>query len=281
MKNNDINPIQRLIEAGSNMTGAAVGGAVGFVLGGAEGAAIGASGGGLLTSVLKTLGDVAHRNLSDREEIRVGAAAAFAIEKIRTKLEAGEIPRDDGFFQESEKDSRSNAEEIFEGALLKSKNEHEEKKIRIIANIFANIAFYSEISTSEANHILQVAENMTYRQMCFLALFERKAEDKDINLATKFFPLDSYEDTNPIINDLSALQEIYELYNFGLVRQIEVDSNNNPPTFNNIYLSLSNLDDVIPDKMQLTDLGKRYYSIMDLFEIPKEDLEEVAITLSK
>ncbi len=120
MKNRDIKPIERLIETGSNMTGAAAGGALGFILGEAQGAAIGGVTGAVITGVVKVLGDISHRSLSSREEIRVGTAAFVAIEKIRTKLEVGEKPRDDDFFQERESDSRSDAEEIFEGALLKS-----------------------------------------------------------------------------------------------------------------------------------------------------------------
>ena len=282
MKKNEINPIQRLIEAGSNIAGAA-GGAIGAFLGGAEGAALGGVTGGGVTGILKTIGDVAHRNLSKREEIRIGAAVSFAIDKIRIRLRAGETPRNDGFFQEREYDSRSDAEEILEGALLKSKNEHEEKKIQIIANIFANVAFSSDISTREANHILQVAEGMTYRKMCLLALFERKAEIKGISLGTKDTSnaFDGNEDSKPIVDDLSILQEIYELNNSGLVGLIDRDSNSGQVVANNIYTVLFDLNNVIPDKMHLTDLGKRYYTVMNLSEISEEDLREIATALSK
>lgn len=292
MEKNEIKHIQRLIEAGSNIAGATTGAAIGFILGDIQGAVIGGASGGFITGAVKTLGDITYRSLSNREENRIGAAASFAIDKIRTKLEAGEIPRDDGFFQERESDSRSDAEEIFEGALLKSKNEHEERKIRIIANIFAYTAFYSEINTSEANHILQVAENMTYRQMCMLAIFERKAEYgkqnfEGISLATKDTSQDADGENEPIIKEISALQEIYQLYNLGLVARIYVDSVNadgfsdSAILSNHNYFALLTFDDVVPDQMALTNLGKRYYSIMDLAEIPKEDLLKVAITLSR
>jgi hypothetical protein len=286
MKDKNIEPVKRLIEAGSNMIGGGIGNALGFVIAGAEGAAIGGVAGAALTGVVKVLGDVAHRSLSSREEARIGTAAYFAIEKIRIRLELGEKLREDDFFQEGDPNAHSDANEIFEGTLLKSKNEHQEKKIKFIANIFANTAFYSEISTNEANHILQVAENMTYRQMCLLGLFERKTELENIRLATKDLSIQESEDDKPIIEDISALQEIYQLYNLGLVackyiEQINADGfTNSAITNSQDYLALITFDDVIPDQMVLTSLGKRYYSIMNLSEIPCEDLRAVAKTLS-
>ena len=252
-----------------------------------EGAIAGSVAGVVTKELLKTLGDVVQRNFSDREKVRIGTTAFIAIEKIRTRLESGENPREDGFFHEREHDSRSDAEEIFEGALLKSKNEHEERKVKIIASIFTNTVFHSDISASEANYILHLAESMTYRQMCLLAVFERKAELEGISLATKDFSQDNEKDDTPIISDLSALQEIYQLNNLGLVAYLENDSktvdgySESKIMINNSYNALLSFDDVVPDKMVLTDLGKRYYSIMNLSEIPMEDLTIVAVTLSK
>jgi hypothetical protein len=284
MTNEKLERVKQVIDSSSNIVGTAVGNTLGFILADAPGAALGGAIGASLTGVLKQVFfDVANRRLSEREGIRIGTSAYFAVTKIQARLNSGEKPREDDFFNRENQYSRSNADEIFEGALLKSKNEHEEKKIRIIANIFANTTFHSEISSSEANHILQVTENMTYRQLCILALFERKAEF-DIHLATK----DSTDDDEiSIIEDLSALQEIYQLHNLGLVARIDVDIKDADGwiegkiiTSQNYYALLS-FDNVVPDHMILTNLGKRYYSVLDLSEIPNDDLLEVAKTLSK
>lgn len=112
--------IESLISTGSKIAGAVTGEAVAFLVGGPGGAAIG----GVLTKILS---DIADRILSKREKMRVGATAAFALEKIKSYLDAGLRLRDDGFFQGKE-GNRADAEEIFEGVLLKAKNEHEEKK---------------------------------------------------------------------------------------------------------------------------------------------------------
>ncbi|MFH1662875.1 MAG: DUF456 domain-containing protein, partial [Chloroflexota bacterium] len=146
--------IKSLISKGNKITGAASGGVSGFLIGGPVGAAIGGIIGVVVT---ETLSDMANRLLSDSEQTRIGAAATFAISEIESRLKCGQTPRNDGFF-EDKKSGRSNADEIFEGVLIKAKNEHEEKKVRILGNMFANIAFSPEFSIGEANHILQVAE---------------------------------------------------------------------------------------------------------------------------
>ncbi len=286
MADEKIERVKQVIDSSSNVVGAAVGNTLGFILADAPGAALGGAIGASLTGVIKQVFfDVANRRLSKREEIRIGTSAYFAVTKIQARLNSGETPRKDGFFNRENQYSRSDADELFEGTLLKSKNEHEEKKIRFIANIFSNITFHLEISSSEANHVLQVAENMTYRQMCLLALFERKAEIDGISLATKDLTKDDDED-NSIIKDISLLQEIFQLYNLGLVAQLLVESKNSDEitgayiTNEKNYLLLDGYDTVSPADIVLKDLGKRYFKVMSLSEIPYEDLLEVAITLS-
>jgi hypothetical protein len=240
------------------------------------------AGAALSGTLREVLLDVSNRWLSSREEARVGTAAYFAVDKIKARLESGENPRKDNFFEKSEQTSRSYADEIFEGALLKSKNEHEEKKIKIIANIFAETVFHSEISASEANHVLQLAESITYRQMCLIAVFEQKDDLEGIKLATV------KQENKPIIDDLSTLQEVFQLQGLGLVAQIRDEFENSDGFHEGSigygdqnYEAMFILDDVIPNRIVLTELGKRYSTIMNLSEIPKKDLMKVAKTLTE
>ena len=279
---NNIDKVHSIIEVGCEMVGAASGGVLGFFMGGPLGAPVGAAAGGaagvaISKASTKVLIDVANRSLSQREEIRIGAAATFAIQNIQRKLESGEHPRNDGFFQTQQYASRTSAEEIFEGVLLKSKNEHEEKKVRIFGNIFANISFTPGLGGGEANHILQIAENLTYRQMCLLALFHRKEEIIDLHLAESLSSSQSFE-------TISTLQEIYQLYNFGLLASpIPQESGSSGYSDASIssenYLALLNWENVNPSQIELTPLAKRYYVVMGLDEIPSTDLRDVAIFL--
>lgn len=129
--------------------------------------------GGLGSGISKMLVDVTERQLSKRELTRIGATTAVAITKINENIESGKEIRKDDFFPSSNY-QRSSAEEIFEGVLIKAKNEHEERKVRLLGNIFANTAFMPKISVGEVNHILKMIDSLTYRQLCTMSLIFKK-----------------------------------------------------------------------------------------------------------
>jgi hypothetical protein len=249
--------VKHLLSAGGEIAGGAVGGVLGFLAAGPGGAAAG----GALGAVIPILSDIASRTLSRREEVRVGAVAAFALERIKTRLDNGDKPRDDGFFSEKQ-GKRSDAEEIFEGVLLKAKNEYQEKKSKILGNIFANTAFANGFSLGEANRLLQITEDLTYRQICILALVERKSTLQEIRLRTRPY------DGKVSAETASILQEIYDMYNRGLLSS----------EGGGYYLNWS---EPVPGRLILTVPGKRYYIIMGLADIPVDDLVILASSLGE
>lgn len=164
---------EELVSLGAGIAGAAAGGALGIFAAGPVGALGGAVAGVLVTRGLEMAADFTLRGLSHRERMRVGAGLAFAYARISQYFEEGRTARNDGFF-DCDASGRSASDEILEGVLLKCKNEHEEKKARILGNIFANVAFMPDVSPAGANWLLQKAEELTYRQMCMISLIERK-----------------------------------------------------------------------------------------------------------
>lgn len=269
----------RLLKIGSGALGGLAGSAVGLFFGGPEGAIAGGASGAALKEVLSTVGEIGLRQLSRREEIRIGTAAISAGNTIALRLEAGEELRSDGFFEYEDEGSRSSGHEIFEGVLLKCKNAHEEKKIPYIANIFSNTAFSSDISSDEANYLLRLAESITFRQMCFLSIFERKTEigielpDRDLDAESK-----------AMLQDLGALQEILLLVRDGLVH-LPFENKTSESMAGAIVVAdsellISNLEEVIPNRMKLTELGRRCYEILGLGNIPVDDMAGALKTLS-
>jgi len=253
---NNLDKIKSLLSMGSDIAGAATGGALGCLVGGPGGAALGGASG---VVIARSLSDIVDRVLSTREKIRVGATATFALEGIKSRLDSGDELRNDGFFEKKEK-ARSDAEEIFEGVLLKAKNEHEEKKAKILGNIFANIAFYPSITIGQANHALKIAETLTYRQMCLLSLITvtEGIELSDENFGRrKKIPYET----------MSLLQEMYELYNdLGLIT----------PKDSKVVL-IRGWWGMSPRKFDLTPIGERYYQLMGIEKgIPDEDIEDIA-----
>jgi len=266
----DREKVESLISTGGEIAGTATGGAIGFLAGGPAGAAVGGALGVIISKgAIRLLSDIADRFLSKREKIRVGATAAFALAKIKSHLDAGFKARNDGFFDDKE-GKRSDAEEIFEGVLLKAKNEHEEKKAKILGNIFANIAFLQGFSVGEANHLLQIAQNLTYRGMCILSLIKRKNQIQDVKLRE-----DSYRESKGeriFYETISILQEAYQIYNSGLIACKQKSSEG--------YEALLGWTDVAPNRSLLTPMGERYYEVMGLEDILEEDIKAVAKYLS-
>lgn len=266
-----IDKVKSLISYGTDMTGAATGAAIGFLTGGPAGAALG---GVLGATIRRGLSDITDRVLSNREKMRVGATATFALTKIKSYLDSGRERRGDGFFEEK-LTGRSDAEEVFEGVLLKARNMHEEKKAKILGNIFANIAFLPGFSVGEANHLLQIAEDLTYREMCILALIKKKDEVNGIRLKG-----DRYGEEHAVgdvitldfsTEKASVFQQAYELCNRGLAICASAKAD---------ITMLGTAYDIIPDELVLTIMGTKFYEIMELDDIPEEDVREVTKHLS-
>jgi len=265
--------VKSLLAYGTDIAGTVTGTAIGLLTGGPAGAVFGGAFGAALR---RGLSDIANRVLSNRERMRVGATATFALAKIKARMDSGQELRSDGFFDKKQT-GRADADEIFEGVLLKAKNMHEEKKAKILGNIFANVAFSTGFSVGEANHLLQIAEDLAYRQMCILSLIKRKDELPGIKLKSEPYGEERITEIDSGINidfsskTASILQQTYELVNRGLV----ICTSAKPD-----ITVLMTAFDIAPDELLLTIMGIKYYKIMELDDIDEQDIREVAKYLS-
>jgi hypothetical protein len=247
-----------LIETGSEIAGAASGAAIGL-LGGPGGAVGGAVAGVAVARVLRRVGaDLKQRLLGPREEVRIGAAAAFAGAAIKTLLEAGHTPRDDGFF-EPRGDDRPAAEEVLEGVLLKARDAYEEKKVRLLGVLYAQVAFHPDISAGHANHLIELASRLTYRQLVVLAIAQ------DDGARARLRPQDYRGDLEALnrlgLEGQALLTEIYDLYQQGLVNG-----------GGDAWISLT---DVNPQAMRIQGSGAVLASLMGLASIPPGEREVI------
>ena len=254
--------LRELIRRGTDTFGGgidnATGALIGLAIGGPPGAIAGAAAGALAGIALRKLGDeLTKRFLAPREEARVGYVFALAAQEITERLERGERPRTDGFFDESDS-SRSDAEEVWESVLLKSQREPEERKLPYMAHLMANVAFDGEIGAHMAHQITKAAEALTYRQLCIMRL---SAVREQFGLrATDYRGQGSFSKSV-----YQVLYECLDLYNRGYVNfGGEVAFG---PT------------DVKPGSMQLQGLGVDTYRLMELWTVPRSDVEEAGAPL--
>ncbi|KAA0910466.1 hypothetical protein [Pusillimonas sp. ANT_WB101] len=253
------NGIRHLINTGAEIAGGAVGGALGFLAGGPVGAALLGAGGAAAATALRHIGEEAsERLLGPREQVRIGGVLAIAASEIRQRLEKGESLRNDDFF-EPKGALRSDAEEVAESVLLKSQREPEERKLPYMGNLFAAVAFDSQISAQLAHQITKVAEQLTYRQLCILKLatvkesFSLRADDYRNHGGG--FAKELYQ----------VLYECLDLYYRGLINfGGEVAFG---PT------------DVKPGSLTVQGLGVDIFNLMKLASIPESDLTPITAQL--
>ncbi len=257
--NHEPEAVDNLITIGTEIAGGVTGAAIGLFAAGPVGALAGGAAAPLVTHTFrKVAGEIKQRLLGHREEVRIGAAFTFAAAKVQQNIAHGKQLRQDEFFQD-DIDDRSTAEEIAEGTLLAAQREHEERKLRFYGNLMANIAFHPEITRPHANQMLRQVERMSYRQLCFLALFVRLDE-------LKFARVPRMYQEYPAFDEASIVQEIYDLFQQGLFHR--------PDSFApDVYIRSANL------RIDASQWGLKLYELMELYEIDAEELKKLLTQL--
>lgn len=247
-----------LIEKGSEIAGSAASTAIGLLVAGPLGAIGGAAFGPIAISIFKKIGtEISERFLGKREEIRIGATIAIAINNIENGIKEGKILRDDNYFK-SNINNRSNAETILEGVLLKVRDEYEEKKLQFYSNFLSNLCFEKKISFERSNTLLKIIEQLSYRQILLLA-YLHSIKTLDINRWSTAF---LYNENFERFHDLYA--EVMDLYNHNLIQQ------NNE---SGIKMRI--------EEVKLSSLGNDIFYLMSLNDIVTKDLISISNILNE
>ena len=240
------------LKKGSEISGGAIGGAIGLI-GGSVGAIAGGGLGGLSAQLIN---EIIERSLSNREQVRIAATSTFLFSGVANRLEQGDIIRDDDFFDRKTYD-RSNAEELFEGTLLKCANQFQEKKIKFISRIFEKTIFDKSISAESSNQLLVIVESLSFRKLCMLSFYGRREIDFIGEVLMKDI-YSWYPNIQFSVNEKLLMQDLFELINLGVLE-------------NGNMLMITNKE-TRPDLLTLTEIGKSLYDIMDLIEVEREDI---------
>ena len=131
--------------------------------------------------------------------------------------------------------------------MLKCKNEHEEKKVKFLGNIYANVAFMPEITIAGAYWLLQKGEELTYRQMCMLTIIEQKGKDHKWKRGVSYGPKDG--------------DPAFELEYTGLADMLYIETDPSSGEHN---------------IQGLKRAGRQCYKAMGLSEIPEGDLRQLS-----
>lgn len=271
---------------GKKVAGGAIGGAVGGLVGSLAGFAVagpmGALGGSILGNSVgnasapliehafqRVSAEFMQRQLSQREERRIVSVLDYVADKVTANFASGLKVRQDSFFSDDEHD-RSAADEIFEGVLLAAQREYQEKKIPYYGTLFANIAFHPEISRAQANLLIRLAEQLSYRQLCVLQIFATNTlyGIEGHTKTSRFTSYSSYRQEIPSPY-WSLLSEIYELYTQGYLRY----------SFSIKEALLYPLD-LDLNYLHPTDLTNNLRKLMELDRLDNDDLSEILTIIS-
>lgn len=260
-----------LVAPGASIVGEVAGAAVGFMTAGPPGAFAGAVLGPVVEhACLRLASEFRHRQISEREVVRIGGAMAVTVTRINERLEEGEQLRQDGFLAAAGS-QRSAANEVGEGVLLAAQREHEEKKVPLLGSLLASVAFDSEISRPQANLLLRLGEELSYQQLCVLALLGNNRLH-----ATEELELDSHgvlglrnetfvDSENASMDHAGLLQELPDLYSRHLITAP------GPPSGGITYMA--------PSGLRIQDMGLHLYRSMELWNTDETNIEQVTSLL--
>jgi hypothetical protein len=254
------------LNAGSEITGSLAAATIGLLIAGPPGALAGAAASPVLARTIRGVAlEFAGRMLSQRERVKAASVIEIAANRIQEKIQLGYELRSDDFLV-SEPGRRSVADEVAEGVLISAQREHEERKLPYLGNLLANIAFEDDLNRSQANLLLRLADRLSYRQLCLLAIFGRKDEFPDLRDGTFEDQFENEPAAEGFIELIGVLEEANELMVMGLLMQPR----------RTIMGWGSELN---PANVQPYRWGALLYEVMDLSDLPAAELLLLAETL--
>lgn len=251
--------IIQLIDNSTEIAGSTISSlAVGLLTGDPITAVVTGMGGKALEIGFKMIGnEISRRMIGPREKVRAGAALAFALAGIHQRLENGEKPRQDGFF-DKDFSGRSKNEEILENAILKCQREPEEKKTLYIAKVYENTVFEQEVSANLSHKIIKSAEQLTYQQLCILSMVGRRENTEEFR---RDFQFDFSLELSKLLHDC------FELVTNGYIQGgLSLTFSGQLPRYETLN----------PYTMHLENIGIATFNLMNLQDIPDDDIIPIA-----
>lgn len=201
--------------------------------------------------------------------------AARVIDAMRL---GGHEPRKDwydiDFENETVRASRSGIE-LLEGTLISAANEFERRKVKLIANLWSQLAFNPSVGFEACVFLLKTAEELSYHQLAILATLtrcparHRRAHQAEVDLAVAkgpvVEPFKGYDSNHHFIGSSTTAMQVFDLIRRDIVRQ---DNGNQVP---------SNTRQIKPWRCAPTLVGRRLYVLTAMrTHVPIELKQELA-----
>ncbi len=160
---------------------------------------------------------------------------------------------------------RPKAEELLEGVLLHAAREYEEQRIPYLGRLYGAVAFSADVTPAQANHLLRVFEQLTYRQLVMLAMYGQPSDERRElgRLVQPTMPLGLYAMGE-------AVPELEELHRTGFLSR---------PVRGTTRGDTGMLAEVSFIQVELTRSGQLLWSMTDLAKVPAQHVRQVFVDL--
>lgn len=258
-----------LVQSASAVGGALAGTALTLV----AGPFVGSASGELTARVLLRIGaEIEKRLLGPRQEQRIAEAYRVTADAIAERLNAGEPPRSDGFFEPTDHGD-SAADELLEGVLLTAADEWEARKVPYIARLFSSVSFDPSVSVPESTYLLKLADRLTYRQFTLLSFWAAAQEDRYQEALAALGIDQDWQGGQPTATLAAEMDELASAGLLGVTRS-DGTIGTPEPTFGGIA-DVGSLKGTDLTTVRLTPMGTRLWRLTGLDLVPADDLDEV------
>ncbi len=266
MPDEDSTAAEEIIDIGAEIAGGVAGSAAGLLVAGPGGALAGAAGAPLAIRALRWAGrEARERVLSRREQVRAGGALAFAADEIRTRLESGDVLRNDGFFKEEVAPGRTAAQEILEGTLMTAERSYEEKKVPYLGRLYASIGFDETVDAAGANYLLNIGATLTWMQFVILSVIAHNFEGQ-LRLRESMF-----EGDDQPMELVAVAHQMLNLAQRGFLFQKRPGQDNSE-----IILDAPH---IAPQHLKIQGFGYQFWRLAKLGDMPSKDWLPMAVML--
>lgn len=208
------------------------------------------------------ISEIEQRTYTLKESRKILTTLFYSLTIIKDNLDKKIYIKNDNLFSKNDNEKYL-GEELIEGIVISSKNEHEEKKIKYYGYLFGNILFQSNFDRDECNRLIRLSRTLSY---CQIKLINMYMISQTIQV-----PILHREDYTKIgIRDyklLGILQDTLEMIQKGILN-----------SSGKLVLDVVQIN---PSKIKVQGTGILLYNNMSINKMPYDELEDLLDLLSK
>ena len=208
------------------------------------------------------INDLYENIYTSKESKRILIALYYSLEIIKENLDNNNVIRKEVFFEEN-LNNQCLAEEMINGIVISSRNEHEESKLKYYGYLLGNIMFKDNLDRDECNRLIKLSRQLTYCQIKLINMY--------VISQTIQIPILQREDYTKLgIRDyklLGILQDTLDMIQKSIL--------------NGSGKLMLDVVQINPSKIKVQGVGTLLYNCMSLNKMPYDELEDMLELLSK